>query len=683
MPTLAKRTSVPPKVTPKLAGAPARPSPTPAAQRQTVTLATPIPRRVAARSDGVLSQSISGSLGANNSRREPLPAGRDNNLASPSPGLLQNNVTPRSGSRQSRVTSATTSPNPADASYDNSDARSGLSGMSGLGISASAHGKNNPTSAPRDSKFFYASDASRGIQPTSQPKPPTSQPKGSTFFYANGADLPSKTDPNAAPPAPFSPSLAASGDPTSKFMYANGTPDLKPSLMRSSGSGSVVSTTSRTASGKTGNGPQSPAFASSQRVPSPPKPSSHAHPPTPSSSGPSIAERRSMITSAPQLGQSAPQLGQSNTSLRRISTESPSRRTSGTSGHSRAGSLVGSVGAEPPSVTRVLASSPPAVSPLPSPLSFNNPSISMATVLQAAEELEDHAEPDDDGSMVSGLTSPKSASGNDPLNELVANARRERKVQDLQITNASLEAINRTLERQLRKQTNELRRYKRLQRAGRLSAANTASSSRVASSSQASEAPEGPLNNMDMSDLSEEDSELDDDLESEMSESDSTGSAQMSPEDMAVKDAHYRRRDEKRLQIDLSKHQQLLVDSQKMNQSLKRCLGWTEELITEGRRALAYQVRVSEVDVNGRAEPEDEEQPYIYDGAQLWDHESPGPHGGGETMDEDDQSDDGDSGDADDTMRLRIERLRPIDEPDGTKNAQDRDSGIVLPGEAL
>lgn len=317
----------------------------------------------------------------------------------------------------------------------------------------------------------------------------------------------------------------------------------------------------------------------------------------------------------------------------------------------------------------------------------------MASVLQAADELADHADPadhgdhadpDDDESMVSGLTSPKSASGNDPLNELVANARRERKVQDLQITNASLEAINRTLERQLRKQTNELRRYKRLQRAGRLSAANTASSSRIASGSTTSEAPEGPLNNLNLSDLSEEGSELDDDLESELSESDSTGSAQMSPEDMAVKDAHYRRRDEKRLQIDLSKHQQLLVDSQKMNQSLKRCLGWTEELISEGRRALAYQVRVSEVDANGRAEPEDEEQPYIYDGAQLWDHDNPNPREGGDTVDEDDQSDDSDlDDDADDTMRLRIERLRPTDEVDGTKNAQDRDSGIVLPGDAL
>lgn len=304
----------------------------------------------------------------------------------------------------------------------------------------------------------------------------------------------------------------------------------------------------------------------------------------------------------------------------------------------------------------------------------------MASVLQAAEELADHAEPDDDESIVSGLTSPKSSSGHDPLTELVANARRERKVQDLQITNASLEAINRTLERQLRKQTNELRRYKRLTRAGRLSSANTVPASRVASGSTTSEGPEGPLNSLSLSDLSEEDSDIDaddDDLESEISES-SMGSAQMSPEAMAARDSHHRRRDEKRLQVDLSKHQQLLVDSQKMNQSLKRCLGWTEELISEGKRALAYQVRVSEVDTEGRVAPDEGEQPYIYDGAQLWNHESPDQRPSGD----EDQTDEDDDGEADETVRLRIERLRPIDETNSSKNAQDRDSGIVLPGDA-
>lgn len=334
--------------------------------------------------------------------------------------------------------------------------------------------------------------------------------------------------------------------------------------------------------------------------------------------------------------------------------------------------------AEPPSVTRILAASPPNVSPLPSPLAFNNPGLSMASVLEAADALEDH---DDNSSLISSEASPKSATGSgsgsgtaDPLTELVANARRERKVQDLQITNASLEAINRTLERQLRKQTNELRRFKRLSRAGRLAGSRV-----VSDATTTSETAEGPLNQLNLSDLSEEDYEsdpLDEDLESELSESDSTGSAAASPITMASRDVRHRRQDEKRLQVDLSKHRQLLVDSQRMNQSIKRCLGWTEELISEGRRALAYQVRVSEVDVGGRAS--EEEKPYIYDGAALWEHQESELDDGDLTTSEDGNM----NGDADDTLKLRIERLRPPDEPEGAKNAQDRDSGIVLAGDA-
>jgi hypothetical protein len=69
---------------------------------------------------------------------------------------------------------------------------------------------------------------------------------------------------------------------------------------------------------------------------------------------------------------------------------------------------------------------------------------------------------------------------------------------------------------------------------------------------------------------------------------------------MAESDARHRERDEKRLKLDLSKHQQLLIDSQKMNQSLKRCLGLSEELINEGKKAIAYTVRVSDIQVGGR-----------------------------------------------------------------------------------
>lgn len=186
------------------------------------------------------------------------------------------------------------------------------------------------------------------------------------------------------------------------------------------------------------------------------------------------------------------------------------------------------------------------------------------------------------------------------------NARRERKVQDLEITNASLEAINRTLERQLRKQTAELRRYRRLSRSGRLSLASVASS-RVPSGASTIQGG--------LPDLSEEEDSDEEDEES-IDEDDLSSSESRSMDDSISPDMRIlarRKRDEKRLQLDLTKHQELLVDSQKINQSLKRCLDWTEVLIKEGKKALDYNVKVSDVELGGRVlapldEDEDEDE---------------------------------------------------------------------------
>jgi hypothetical protein len=104
--------------------------------------------------------------------------------------------------------------------------------------------------------------------------------------------------------------------------------------------------------------------------------------------------------------------------------------------------------------------------------------------------------------------------------------------------------------------------------------------------------------------MSEEDSDPDSDLDS--SETDSVDDGSLSPGAMAESDLRHRKKDEKRLQLDLSKHQQLLIDSQRMNQSLKRCLGWTEELIKEGKKALEYRVRVSDIELGGRVLAPDE-----------------------------------------------------------------------------
>lgn len=270
----------------------------------------------------------------------------------------------------------------------------------------------------------------------------------------------------------------------------------------------------------------------------------------------------------------------------------------------------------------------------------------MASILQAAE---DHQRFDDESrveDMQCEVHSPTQSTtqSRDSVCESIANARRERKVQDLEITNASLEAINRTLERQLRKQTAELRRHRRMSRSKALSAA----SSRVTSLALTE-----PLT--DVSDV-DENRETDygeaDDVDS-LYDSDQSSNVSISTEDILLPGAKIearRRRDEKRLQLDLTKHQELLIDSQKMNQSLKRCLDYTEVLIKEGHKALEYRVRVSDIKLGGRilAPPDEDDEDF----SVLLD---------------------------DDTTTMRTDEAGL--EPPAPKSNQDQDSGIELPPE--
>ncbi|KAJ5290797.1 hypothetical protein N7478_000048 [Penicillium angulare] len=182
--------------------------------------------------------------------------------------------------------------------------------------------------------------------------------------------------------------------------------------------------------------------------------------------------------------------------------------------------------------------------------------------------------------------------GKSDSGDMALNARTERKILDLEISNSSLLAINRTLEREMRKQTAELRRFRRLSRSGRLSMAPSTRSFSGIALSTTSEIDEGnselssSRSQDDMSDFSDEDSIVEDGV--------------LSPNTLAEHDAKHRDHDEKRFMLDLTRHQTLLVDSQKMNQSLKRCLGWTEELIKEGQRALEYNVCVQDIELGGR-----------------------------------------------------------------------------------
>jgi hypothetical protein len=186
---------------------------------------------------------------------------------------------------------------------------------------------------------------------------------------------------------------------------------------------------------------------------------------------------------------------------------------------------------------------------------------------------------------------PLSPGKSDGASEAALNARTERKIMDLEISNSSLLAINRTLEREMRQQKAELRRFRRLSRSGRISMAPSTRSFSGAALSVTGELDEGEseISNRsqdDVSDISDEDSIADESI--------------LSPGSLAEHDAKHRVNDEKRVMLDLARHQEVLVDSQRMNQSLKRCLGWTEELIKEGQRALEYNVHVQDVELGGR-----------------------------------------------------------------------------------
>ncbi|KAF3046239.1 hypothetical protein E8E11_006383 [Didymella keratinophila] len=195
-----------------------------------------------------------------------------------------------------------------------------------------------------------------------------------------------------------------------------------------------------------------------------------------------------------------------------------------------------------------------------------------------------------------GLASPtKEKSALEIMNELAANARRERKVLDLEISNSSLLAINRSLEKEMRKQKAELKRLRRMSRAGRFSMDAIGSTLDSFSAKKA----------RDLSDMSEveEDEEEEEEIpsEEEMESSESSFDESVLENSAHVeRDESYRIKDEKRLQLDLAKHRDLLMDSQKMNESLKRCLGWTDQLINDAQKALDYKVNVSDVRIGGR-----------------------------------------------------------------------------------
>ncbi|TQV96421.1 hypothetical protein V2A60_003176 [Cordyceps javanica] len=585
-----------------------RPRQPPSVVRAAANRAAPLTPKVAAKAPPVL-----GSLAR---RPQPTATTLAHDVASPVSSYFATNVTPRTGHRQTRVDSTNSTPN----TTPNPDNR--VNGWDrdsprpvGIGQTASPDCglklSDMPVDANDANKFFYASEAKNTHTPGQQRQQAPAIQKGPTFFYANaasnnGLDRSATGTPQSAPM--LSPPNPNGQDPSStKFFYANGTPEMepKPTLSNTNANPGLPSGPRLPPGARAPLGSSATVVGVIQRPTSPLK---HNSTPAPVLS-PIL--RTAMSPPSASTSQTSPpsaiaQNPDGQRGMRRVSIDAPPRSFRSQS------RVTGSPCPElqlPPKLTTSPnpseTASPPAS---PGPLQA---SMTMASLLHAAEELQGS---DDDAGVLSEPQSPSKSQFSDSVSELVANARRERKVQDLEITNASLEAINRTLERQLRKQTAELRRYRRLSRSGRLSL-TSAPNSRVVSAALT----DPPV---DLSDLSENDQtdEEEEEFDDSIEESDvsMTDTASMSAISIG---AMRRKRDEKRLQLDLTKHQELLIDSQKMNQSIKRCLSWTEALIKEGQKALEYHVRVSDVQLGGHVLSPVDEDDYELSFHDIDDHD--------------------------------------------------------------
>ena len=540
-------------------------------------------------------------------------------ITTPVKSFLSSNITPRSGSRKSRLESPSSTPGGTpNGTPSNSRPISTISTTDrypedgqevGLGLrevgavrsirSASVTSNSscslmssNRVSPDRQQQgwkangsdntpmFFHANDVNPILPSKATINGPVSQSKVTAFSFASGErDTETETSSsNATSPLEMQP----------KFFYANGTPDSgieihKPSNISPLPSSKDTSITPHHA------GP-------SHRPPSPLKEGAVTRKMSLSKASP-----RQYLPLAPkaiyhQLEQKPPGSSQSTVSgLGRRSSLKAGRNLSVRHGKSNSVSSIDSIANSRKNISIPSNKSPHSIesrrsSIVAEPISFTNES-------QTSEPK---------SPLLSTPTSPTkpitTENRIDHLNELAANARRERKVLDLEISNSSLLAINRTLEREMRKQNAELRRYRRLTQTGRLSIApSTRSVSTRLSALTSTDAGSDAFDHDDTLDLDLDFNPSDDDDHSSLS------GTPLSPASQSTYDIRQRAKDEKRLRLDLSKHQALLIDSQKMNQSLKRCLGWTEELITEGKKALNYQVPLNDVEIfRGRVLTPDE-----------------------------------------------------------------------------
>lgn len=428
----------------------------------------------------------------------------------------------------------------------------------------SHHHASRPVSSPEGSagarRFFHASDARSSNSPDPEPRTTTAtKPAGkssspATFFYANGREErppgddsakrrstgpPTRSAASSKPPPP--PSTSAS--PSPRFKLSNGANEsgqLSDSLGPSVSPDDARESPSHRLSAPSSNFPERPPPVPLRR---------HIKSSSVDSGSSAISPREALRPSPNIVSPSDPQIPRIDTNV----------NGGGDGGN-------------------------------------HNDAVSAAEAIQAILPRLFSNMSNGSGDTHASASPVKSDTASQSTNDPAASARVGRKIMDLEISNSSLLAINRTLEREMRKQNAELRRFRRLSRAGHFSAtpARSASGPTLDTTHEVDEGSSEISNTQSTDDLSDISDEEDDD------EGDSTDEGVMSPGSLAEHDAKHRVSDEKHVFTDLAKHQELLVDSQKMNQSLRRCLGWTEELIREGQKALEYNVHVNDVELGGR-----------------------------------------------------------------------------------
>lgn len=576
-------------------------------------------------------------------------------ISTPVKAFINSNITPRSGSRKARVDSASSTPNgtpngtpttlrPASTTVTNHRASEDHKGVNGLELkgvgtvrksrsgSVASNGKSSvlssrgfspegnvysgsATSPEASPMFFHASDVKFSFPSKTLAQRPNMQPKSPSFIYANGdQDQDTETFPlSITPPSEV---------PQPKFFHADGAPVSESERLKSNILASLVTASpsppkARVSGPRAVAPPHRPSSplkgAEVSRKPSVNKASPRRHLSLASNGGShhieppkiasptfsSIGRRSSLKINSKPIARHGKSSSVSSMdsfiSMRRnaapVAEKSPlaptQRRASIAVEPEPSTENVKTANARQPSL--IPTSTKPTETPnVQSPSSLLTPTESM----ESPDAQSPYAFPTP--------TRPIAVQNNlDHLNELAASARRERKVLDLEISNSSLLAINRTLEKELRKQNAELRRYRRLTQAGRISIApsNRSLSSRLstlASSDAASDVSGSSDNGEDL------------DLEFSGDDNDFSSNISRSPASQIEHVARQRAKDERRLQIDLSKHQELLLDSQRINQSLKRCLGWTEDMVAEGKKAISFQVEINDLELKGRVLTPDE-----------------------------------------------------------------------------